>query len=73
MLLGIMMPGMDGLTVAREVRCDKQLAPLPIVAVTALAGPGDAAKVLEASVDAYISKPVQLDDVIEVVRDLLRR
>lgn len=72
MILDVMMPGMDGLTVAREVRRDEQLSGLPILAVTALAGAGDAAKVLEAGADAYISKPVQMDDVIEVVRDLLQ-
>ncbi len=71
MVLDIQMPGVDGMSVAREVRRDPRLKDLPILAVTALARPADAARAIEAGCDAYLSKPAAVADVRRAVADLI--
>ena len=72
MVLDIQMPNMDGLEVTRRVRSG--MPPhrdLPILAVTALAHPSDAARILRAGCDAYLSKPVSIDEVRAAAQQLL--
>ncbi len=57
-LLDIQLPGMSGHDVARELRRDARLAPVPIVAVTSYAMPGDREQVLAAGCTGYIEKPI---------------
>jgi signal transduction histidine kinase len=59
-LMDIQMPIMDGLTTIRQLRQQAQFADLPIIAVTALAMPGDQQRCLQAGATEYIPKPVQL-------------
>ncbi len=73
MVLDIQMPGVDGMSVAREVRLDPRLKDLAILAVTALARPADAVRALEAGCDAYLSKPTAVADVRRAVSDLIGR
>jgi len=54
----IHMPGTDGYAVARQLKADPVLRPIPLVAVTALAMVGDREKVLAAGFDGYITKPI---------------
>jgi CheY-like chemotaxis protein len=60
-LLDIQLPGMDGYTVARELRKNSDLARIPIVAVTSYAMPGDRDRVLEAGCTDCIEKPINPD------------
>ncbi|MFM8320624.1 MAG: PAS domain S-box protein [Chloroflexota bacterium] len=72
-LTDIQMPGMDGMTAIRQIRTcgDAHLAEVPIVAITALAMPGDEEMCLRAGANRYISKPVSLGRLALIVRELL--
>jgi CheY-like chemotaxis protein len=63
------MPGMDGLDVIRRVRGwrDPEIAAIPIIALTALAMPGDRERCLDAGADEYLAKPISMLRVGEVV------
>jgi CheY-like chemotaxis protein len=60
-LLDIQLPGMDGYTVARELRRNPVIADIPIIAVTSYAMAGDRDRILEAGCTDYIEKPINPD------------
>ena len=68
-LMDIQMPEVDGLETIRRLRADVDLdvAATPIVALTALAMPGDQERCLEAGANAYQSKPVSLRDLVRTI------
>ena len=72
-LMDIQMPVMDGLEAIRLLRSDPdpQLATVPVIALTALAMPGDRDRSFEAGANDYISKPVRLNDLSRAIRKLL--
>lgn len=72
-LMDIQMPVMDGLAAIREIREDPQSADTPIVALTALAMPGDRERCLEAGSTDYLSKPVSMKALAELVGRLVSR
>jgi CheY-like chemotaxis protein len=59
-IMDIQMPVMDGLTTIGQLRQQDQFQHLPIIALTALAMPGDQQRCLQAGATEYIPKPVQL-------------
>jgi CheY-like chemotaxis protein len=67
-LMDIQMPRMDGLETTRRLRSDAELCHVPIIALTALAMPGDRERCLAAGVDEYLSKPVKLKHLVEVIK-----
>jgi CheY-like chemotaxis protein len=73
MLVDIMMPDMDGYETIREVRALPEFGELPIVAVTAKAMKGDRQKCIQAGASDYVSKPVDIDKLVSVLRVSIRR
>jgi len=72
-LMDIQMPRIDGLEAIRRIRAMHSLADTPIIALTALAMPGDEERCLEAGANAYLSKPVRLREVIQIIETYLDR
>jgi len=70
-LMDIQMPVMDGLEAMREIRSDPTMKSIPIVALTALAMPGDRERCFAAGASDYMSKPVSLRALAELVKQLL--
>jgi CheY-like chemotaxis protein len=70
-LMDIHLPGMDGLSVVREMKADPRTAPIPILALTAHAMRGDKDRFLEAGCDGYISKPIDVKTFIAAIEEYL--
>ncbi len=70
-LMDIHLPGADGLEVIRRLRNDRYMAGIPIIAVTALAQPGDRERCLQAGADHYLSKPIRLAELRAHIESLL--
>ena len=67
-LMDIMMPEMDGYEATRKIRQQKRFEKLPIIAVTAKAMMDDQEKCLEAGTNDFLSKPVDLDKLLSLMR-----
>jgi CheY-like chemotaxis protein len=67
------MPGLDGLEVTRRIRAEAQLANLPIIALTALAMPGDQERCLAAGANDYVSKPFRMNQLVNLIETYLTR
>jgi len=72
-LMDIMMPGMDGYDTMRAIRKIDRFRTLPIIAVTAKAMKGDREKTLQAGAWDYLSKPVDTEQMLSVLRAWLYR
>jgi CheY-like chemotaxis protein len=72
-LVDIMMPDMDGYETMREIRARSQFSDLPVIAVTAKAMKGDRQKCIQAGASDYVSKPVDIDQLISVLRVSVQR
>ncbi len=72
-LMDIQMPDFDGVETTHSIRShlDKRFAATPIIAVTALAMPGDRERCLNAGMNDYLVKPIRLADLAARVRELL--
>jgi CheY-like chemotaxis protein len=71
-LMDIQMPVMDGLEAIKQIRQDLGLTEIPIVALTALAMKGDQERCLEAGANEYLSKPLKLKYLDELVQRYLK-
>jgi two-component system cell cycle response regulator DivK len=70
-LLDMMMPELDGYEAITNLRKVPGRAGMPVVAVTAQAMPGDREKCLAAGANAYVSKPVNVDLLLELLKQYL--
>jgi PAS domain S-box-containing protein len=70
-LMDIQLPGMDGLEATRRLRADPEFRTLPIIALTALAMPGDRERCLAAGATDYVTKPVSLKKLATMIDEYL--
>src|SRR3954454_13032310 len=70
-LLDLMMPGLDGFQVTRQLKANPATATIPIVAVSALARPDDREAALAAGCDNFVRKPFDLDELEALINRYL--
>ena len=66
-LMDIQLPGADGVEALARLRADDRTAAMQVLAITALAMDGDRNRFLEAGFDGYLSKPVDIADLVDAV------
>ena len=71
-LVDINMPVMDGLKLIHLIRDEESLAKMPIVVITTEGADEDRARALALGADEYLTKPVQANRVLAVVKGLLK-
>lgn len=70
-LMDMMMPEMDGYEAIEKMKSDDDLKDIPIIAITAQAMTGDREKCIEAGADGYISKPVDVNELVKLLNQLI--
>ncbi|MBD2200843.1 MULTISPECIES: PAS domain S-box protein [Calothrix] len=70
-LMDIQMPGVDGLEAIKQIRADSHCVNIPIIALTALAMPGDREQCLAGGANEYLCKPVKLQQLAALIQQLL--
>jgi DNA-binding response OmpR family regulator len=71
-LLDVGLPEMDGYQVCRALKGDPKTAPMPVVMLTARAGPADQQQAVDAGADAYLTKPFSPSELLSVIQSMLR-
>jgi CheY-like chemotaxis protein len=72
-LMDVMMPELDGYETMKQIRQDPRLRTLPIIALTAKAMKGDREKCIAAGASDYITKPVEPEQLLSLLRVWLYR
>ena len=70
-LMDMMMPEMDGYEAIGKMKSNTTLQKIPVIAITAQAMTGDREKCLEAGADGYISKPVNVEELLVLLNKLI--
>jgi CheY-like chemotaxis protein len=73
-LMDIMMPEMDGLTATRAIRSmnRKDMQTIPIIAMTANAFADDRKAALDAGMNGFVAKPIDVEILIQEIREILK-
>ena len=70
-LMDIQLPGINGITAFRQIREDPATGRIPVIAVTASAMTQDRSKIMAAGFEGYQSKPLNVKEFVEAIRDML--
>jgi excisionase family DNA binding protein len=70
-LLDLMLPGIDGFQVCKNIRADERKKDMRIIAISALRGPGSEKRVLDNGADRFLRKPLDITVLREAIADLL--
>ncbi|MBN1487441.1 MAG: response regulator [Anaerolineae bacterium] len=73
LLLDIGLPGMDGMEIVARIKEDEELRETWVIALTASAMRGDRERFLDAGCDDYLSKPIQVMELIKKVDSFYKR
>ncbi len=66
-LLDMSLPEIDGFTVVRKIKENKETRHIPVIALTARVMKGDREKILEAGCDDHIAKPIDPEEVLKKI------
>ncbi|CAG1010852.1 Polar-differentiation response regulator DivK [Anaerolineales bacterium] len=66
-IMDLSMPEMDGWTATALIKRNKKTSAIPLIALTAHALPGDRQRAFDAGCNEYITKPMDLDELVEAV------
>ena len=72
-LMDIQLPGIDGITLAKQIKGNTITKDIPIIAVTAYAMKGDKQKILECGCDDYVSKPINTQELPLVIEKYIKK
>ncbi len=72
-LMDIQLPGMNGLQLTQMLKQNPQTQDIIIIALTAYAMKGDEEKLLDAGCDGYIAKPIDIHNLIQIVKKHLKK
>ena len=72
-LMDVQLPGMDGVEALAHLRGNERTAAIPVLALTAQAMHGDRERFLEAGFDGYLSKPVDVIELVNAVQEACGR
>jgi len=72
-LMDIQLPGMDGIAALGQLKADPTTAKIPVIALTAFAMKEDRQRFLAAGFDGYLVKPINIRELLEVVREFCER
>lgn len=72
-LMDIQLPGIDGLTLIKQIKADSVTKEIPIIAVTAYAMKGDEQKILDTGCEAYMSKPINTQELPLVIEKYIKK
>jgi CheY-like chemotaxis protein len=72
-ILDISMPEMNGVELRSFIRSLIEFAGVPIIAISAHAMVGDRERLLEAGFDGYVSKPIQIGNIVNDIRNTIRQ
>jgi len=67
-IMDMTMPEMDGWTATSLIKNDAQTAAIPLIALTANALPGDRQRAMDAGCNEYITKPMDLGELVEAIQ-----
>lgn len=70
-ILDVMMPGMDGIELCRQIRATPKLHDIPVLILSARGDPEATREGLDAGADDYLSKPILHHDLITKIRSML--
>jgi len=70
-VMDIQLPQVSGLEVTKWIKADDDLKHIPVVAVTAFAMKGDEEKIREGGCEAYVAKPISVNDFLSTIRKYL--
>jgi two-component system, OmpR family, response regulator MtrA len=71
--LDVMLPGVGGIDVLREIRADPALRDVGVVVVSAWQAPEDVALALDSGADSFLPKPFRVEDVLSIAEELAGR
>jgi len=72
LILDVMMPHMDGITVCETLRAEAETAVVPVILLSARTSPEAVRLGLAAGADRYLSKPISRDDLLRNVREVMQ-